>query len=136
MIVEILLEPELAFAEVGYRLTSPTCIAVDTDDIFIVEEGFETDLASVPSFLKVLIDNDEKGIRLAAIYHDAMYRGIAYCPSRKYADEVFYTIMEMRGLVWWKRQLAWSMVRMLGWRHWVEVPEAVDRLVKRPLKPL
>ncbi len=90
--------------------------------ILILWPGKTTDLASVPKLLRPLIDDDEPGLRLAAMLHDAAYRNWpCFSPvslTRREADAMLFDVAVAQGLPAWKAWLVWYGVRLFGWRHW------------------
>lgn len=94
-----------------------------------LREEFITDLASVPRWVKIVIDDDEPGLRMASAFHDAAYRKLKmFAPvrlTRRDADDMLYDIALSRGLPKWKALLVWTAVRLFGWRYWVSWEEGV-----------
>lgn len=83
----------------------------------VVEDGFRTDLASVPAWLLWLISPFGNHQR-AALFHDGAYRQ-QEC-SRFTADAIFRAIMERDGVPAWKAALMFYVVRIFGARAWNE----------------
>lgn len=77
-----------------------------------VPEGFMFDLASVPRAFWWLIAPFELSI-VAPLIHDWLCsHGKSYGYSRKQADEIFSTLMELEGVPRWRRRLAYRAVRL------------------------
>lgn len=90
-----------------------------------VEEGFNTDLASIPRAARLLIPVN--GLhRAAAIIHDKLYSAegeleqgddlIKY--SRKTADLIFYEAMKCSGVNFLTRNAMYAAVRIAVWNNW------------------
>lgn len=82
-----------------------------------VDEGFETDLASIPRSFHWLIPVNGKH-RLAAIIHDWLYAKAPDWCTRKLADQVLLEAMKALGESWWRRTAMYSAVRAGGWLYW------------------
>lgn len=80
-----------------------------------VPVGFETDLASLPPFVRPFIDRNGK-TRRPAIIHDYLYQTAIHTGvSRKNADLTFLDAMKFEGVGLTKRALIYRAVRMFGW---------------------
>lgn len=102
----------------AYRLDTPLVIGdFNEGRIFVVPRGFETDFASVPWFLRWLINTDAHDIRMAAVLHDYLYsaEGRHYCVGRYQADLLFYRAMRSSGARSTRAALAFLGVRLFGW---------------------
>ena len=85
------------------------------DTAFCVQEGFQTDFASVPKLFWNIIP--PMGLHtVAAVVHDFIYSHGLY--PRKEADRIFYKLMRFYGVGRIKAGLMWSMVRLFGWLHY------------------
>jgi hypothetical protein len=82
---------------------------------FIVPEGFETDLASVPRLPVVYLLTGDSA-RAAAVVHDYLYSTRKV--SRKIADAVLLEASEVSGVPAWRRWLMWAGVRIGGSSHY------------------
>jgi Protein of unknown function (DUF1353) len=92
-----------------------------------VPAGFEFDLASIPRPLWWLISPFELSIA-APLVHDFLSQHEGDPPagsitppriySRPEADRLFRHIMEVEGVPWWRRVLAYFGVRAFGWLAW------------------
>ncbi len=87
------------------------------DTLVVVEQGFETDLASVPRLFRSLIPQVGRHIQ-AAIVHDKIYRTTGHGITRKQADDMFLDGMETRGVGWLRRWTIYTAVRGGGWASW------------------
>ena len=97
---------------------------------FVIPAGFEHDGASVPRLAWTLSGIRPDGlIRAAALIHDALYQHAGDMPrrwvrpehrtfTRAEADWVFYEVMAAAGVGWWKRNVAYTAVRVGGWLAW------------------
>lgn len=81
---------------------------------YVIPEGFETDLASIPRPLWSFISPRYSAFIAPAILHDYLYR-CANVPSRRYADKVFYSALldnHVTAFTAWK---FFAAVRLFGW---------------------
>jgi len=87
---------------------------------FTVEEGFETDLASTPRILWIILPPYGKYARAAVIHDWLYYKDRGY--TRKEADKIFLEAMRDYKVETWKRVLMYYGVRLLAFRrgHWRE----------------
>lgn len=87
--------------------------------MFIVPAGFQSDGASVPSFLwnSVSPQVDPRTLR-GALAHDFLYRNHLPGWTRKEADEMFLTLIREDGLSVWKSYKAYLGVRIFGGGAW------------------
>ncbi|KKM83839.1 hypothetical protein LCGC14_1305310 [marine sediment metagenome] len=90
-----------------------------------VKRGFETDFASIPRLLRIIIE--KLGLQnKAAVIHDALYQGNYETPNasprceftRSEADLCFLDGMADSGVKEWKRWAMWAAVRIGGWVAW------------------
>lgn len=105
----------------------------DGEYLITMPAGFESDLASVPRIFWWLIAPFELSI-VGSLIHDYLYqycgnppKGVSppYTYTRQETDALFRRVMEKENVVWWRRELAYWVVRRFGCWAW--------RLV-RPLK--
>ena len=92
-----------------------------------VPAGFRFDLSSVPRALWSVIAPFELSI-VAPLLHDFLYESggrppdVSIDPPRTYTrgevDRMFLEIMEAEEVTVWRRRLAYSAVRIFGWRAW------------------
>jgi hypothetical protein len=89
-------------------------ITADGDDKIVVPSGFETNFASVPSFAKVYIDDDDYEIRSPSVVHDYLYskRSFRLGYSRKEADGILREAMIGEGM---RRSKAGFIYYILRW---------------------
>lgn len=79
-----------------------------------VPEGFETDLASFPLVLQLLLGNRDDYAE-ESLLHDSLYReGIPVF----FANAMMRIIMERLGRPWWKRFLVFYGLMLFGYRSW------------------
>ena len=78
-----------------------------------VQEGFVSDMASIPKLFWNLIGSPFTGrYTEAALVHDALYASEAL--PRKEADGVFLELMAQAGVSYWKRYSMYWAVRLGG----------------------
>lgn len=102
-----------------FELTSPLIYVDESLGVIIVNEGFCTDFATVPGFLKWIVDNDEYDIRAPSVIHDKLYEDGLF--ERKICDQVLYRAMLLRGAPKWKALLVYWSVRVFGNSHYKQV---------------
>lgn len=86
-----------------------------------VPKGYITDFASIPSLFKVIVNNDDWRVVRPAISHDYMYEThqvVGGFISRKQADDLFYEMLRVEGMGWFKAKLMWAGVRIGGFIAW------------------
>jgi len=87
-------------------------------EVLIVQEGTETNFASVPKFIKFWIDNDDPHIRDAAVVHDDLYARLGHHQyTRSQADSILIAGMKDLGAPWYKRVAVYAAVRAFGGAH-------------------
>ncbi len=92
-----------------------TIIDKDKEVWFEVEEGFETDFASVPKiFMPVLQWRDK--FNKASVVHDYLYH--TKITTRKQADKIFLELMLALGINRLKAYTFYFVVRLFGWLYW------------------
>ena len=91
--------------------------AVWGDITVAIEQGFETDLASIPRLFRSLIPQVGRHIQ-AAIVHDKIYRTTGHGITRAQADDMFLDGMEAKGVGWLRRRTIYAAVRVGGWASW------------------
>ena len=84
----------------------------DSDEVIHVEEGYMTDLASIPWFARWAIPKLDRHAQ-AAVVHDKCYQFQLY--SQKRCDEIFLEAMEVLKVAKWKRILMYRALRIGGW---------------------
>ena len=90
-----------------------------------VQRGFETDFASIPRSLRIIIPKLGR-YNKAAVIHDAIYQDhiiklgdhISFIFNRKWADICFLDAMADLGVAKWKRTLMYWAVRIGGFLVW------------------
>lgn len=86
-----------------------------------VEEGFETDLASIPDLFFILLP--PVGLYdQAAVLHDKLYSRQGMMAHKHYTreecDRIFLQAMNDNLVVQWKREIMYSAVRLFGQSSW------------------
>ena len=90
--------------------------------------GYTFDLASIPRFFWRLIAPYELSL-VAPLFHDLLYEYQGKLPdktyvkpykiyTRKETDRLFLDIMKLKGVSYWRRNLAYFAVRLFGWKAW------------------
>jgi len=80
-----------------------------------IKEGFVTDFASIPRVFWNIVSPYDKHAK-AAVIHDYLYKTREL--PRRICDEIFLEAMEVLGVSWWKRNLMYYIVRVLGKKHY------------------
>jgi hypothetical protein len=80
-----------------------------------VEEGFETDFASIPKIFLPFLEWRDK-FNKASVVHDWLYYTKQF--NRKTADRIFLELMLALGISKFKAYLFYYVVRIFGWIHW------------------
>jgi hypothetical protein len=87
-----------------------------------VPKGTLTDLASIPAAFRWLVSNDDRRIIRPAIVHDWLYMLQGKLPamtlSRSHVDLLFYEMLRVEGMGWWKARMMWAAVRVGGSIAW------------------
>jgi hypothetical protein len=66
---------------------------------YIFKRGWLTDLASVPSYFRTLVDNDGRNIVIAALVHDANFGG--HWLTFNKSNTLFRQMISFAGGSWW-----------------------------------
>lgn len=83
------------------------------------KKGFTTDLASIPKFIRNIVDPSAPYIKEPSVIHDWIYSGNEYKRfNRKDADKIFYRGMRSNGISWIKAQAMYWCVRCFGRSSW------------------
>lgn len=82
---------------------------------FVVPVGWITDLASVPKFLRPVLNRNGRS-RYPAICHDWLYN--TQKESRAFADRVFLHALIAYDMPAWQARIYWAGVRAGGWAPW------------------
>lgn len=82
---------------------------------FEVEEGFETDFASIPKIFIPFLEWRDK-FNKASVIHDYLYN--TKITTRKQADKIFLELMLVLGINKYKAYLFYFTVRLFGWLYW------------------
>jgi hypothetical protein len=83
-----------------------------------VEEGFETDFASIPKIFIPMLEWKDK-FNKAAVVHDWLYHTKMF--DRKTSDRVFLELMLTLGINKYKAYIFYYTVRLFGWLYWRKV---------------
>lgn len=108
-----------------WRLTKPlyVCISYAGGELkFTVPEGTETDFASTPTFVQLVMGNrDDPGLLIAAVVHDAACQRSVYPPI---ANLLFLVLLIARDVRPWQRRAVFLAVWWFGygsrWMRWVK----------------
>ena len=103
----------------------------DSEEQFVVPEGYVTDFASIPRAAWTLIGPPLGRHARAAILHDWLYdtNGAWGRFDRETSDRIFLEAMKVLGVNWVKRSLMFRAVRLGGAGGWQG--EAARPLVRR-----
>jgi hypothetical protein len=109
----------------------------------IVSDGFNTDFASIPRFFWRILpptgDGSKAEYGYAAVIHDWLYarhKTDRMTINRKFADDVFLTLMISLKVEKWKRNVMYRAVRMFGWAVWNKWEKRKDELEEQVKKYL
>jgi len=113
--------------------------AEESKEVINVPIGFQTDFASVPWLLTLIVPRWGKYGK-AAVVHDFVYSqedsSLPY--DRRRADRIFLEGMAVLGVARWRRTLMYWAVRAFGWRAWNRalrrIAEDVSRIRPVPEK--
>lgn len=99
-----------------WRLTAPLIYQSDVaDTVFIVPQGFVTDLASVPRVpIAYMLTGGTSNE--ASVVHDFLYS--THEVLRAIADAVLKEASAVTGVPGWRRWIMWAAVRCFGGSHW------------------
>lgn len=133
---EFLDELQLAFpGNQVARLTAPLRYRADDGRVFTVPVGFETDLASVPVWLKWLAPPDWRSAR-AGTLHDCGYRWFeVWKESRGKLDRHFYDGLRADGVGWLRARGMQAAVVLFGqvpWDNWRSTPASAKGVQPTP----
>jgi hypothetical protein len=95
----------------------------------IAENGFYTDLGTIPEFLWDRIAPWEKAMRYASVIHDWFYAKLCDQVTKEYADNVFYEVLRHKGMGAAKAWLCYQGVKLGGKGGW-----ARKNTYKKPFK--
>ena len=97
---------------------TPAWLKTSTIEIH-VKRGFETDFASIPRPLRIIIPKLGR-YNKAAVIHDAIYQDVVprFRFTRAEADIIFLDGMADLGVAKWKRTLMYWAVRIGGFMAW------------------
>lgn len=86
----------------------------------VIEDGFVSDLASIPRIAWFVVAPSDPGIREPALVHDWLYRlpNVRFYQgtkvTRKIADRIFLEELKDEGVPHWKRYPMFLAVRLVG----------------------
>lgn len=94
-------------------------------DVVTAPALFEFDGESIPTFLHWLVPPFGQSKRGACI-HDYLYRfggylntkGTFISVTRKQADRVYFELVTLKGLPWWRARMRYTVLRLVGWHAW------------------
>lgn len=104
----------------NWKTGEEVCYENDLVEI-CVPKGFRTDLASIPPALRWFVSNDDRKIIRPAICHDWLYQQQHVKNrffSREEADLLFYEMLRVEGMHWFKARMMYYAVRLGGWMAW------------------
>lgn len=106
------------FKNYTYQTCHPITVTIDH---FIVQipTDFQTDLASIPRWLWLIIAPTHSAIMAPAVLHDYLYA----CHNgyvRQEADDIFYAALITNGVSTFKAYEMYAAVRLLGRSHFNE----------------
>jgi len=87
------------------------------DSTLVCPRFFITDFASVPSFARCVVDNDDPDILIASVFHDLLYfKGFYHrgYRTRKQCDQLLYDLCIYAGMSQWKASAVFWSVRIGG----------------------
>jgi|TARA_B110000263_G_scaffold204083_1_gene184277 hypothetical protein len=101
-------------------------------DLITVEQGFQTDFASVPRLLSPIVARWGQHGK-AAVVHDYLY--LDQGRYKKQSDEIFREAMGVLGVARWKKFLIYRAVKWFGGGSWSSNLKRRERGVDR-VQPL
>lgn len=88
-------------------------------EYYTVVDGFITDGASIPYWLRPICGSPYKSPRLiAALLHDWLYDGGDPQVDRAEADAIYRDVQIALGISSWKAWIEWTALRVGGASHW------------------
>jgi len=93
----------------------------------VLEEGFETDFASVPKFLWSVFP-PTLGLR-GALIHDYLYQYKTV--DRRTADKILKDQWKLAGVDWLRRNAGYLLVRIFGWFVWYKCKDKLKAVWSR-----
>lgn len=88
-----------------------------------VPAAFQSDFASIPTFVQVYLDDDDPVVLRPSVVHDWVYACNGRLPdgrrlTRRTADRLLIEGMHSLGARWDQRVTVWCAVRLCGWWSW------------------
>jgi len=112
-VITIIEQPSLIpYQKYDYKLTKSLKVIIDKK-LYIIPEGFVTDLASIPRFLWSVYSPMYHGFVMPAIIHDYFYRS-GQLRSRLYADKIFLAALIKNGVSKFTAYKFYLVVRVFG----------------------
>lgn len=108
----------MAIHEDHWRLVESLLYRAGSGKVITVPKDFLTNLASVPSLLRPVMNRNGKS-RRPAVLHDWLYTSQA-CVSRKDADKLFYEALRSEGMNWASARTYYLGVRAFGFLYFKE----------------
>lgn len=99
-------------SEYTYKTCSSFVVTIDKEK-FIIPEGFETDLASIPRWYWMILAPQYSSFVQPAVIHDYFYR-CANTKTRHFADEVFYYALLNNNVAPYTASKFYFAVRVFG----------------------
>lgn len=91
----------------------------------IAKGGFLTDAASIPRFLWRVIGSPFTGkYTSSAILHDLLFA--THIIPKVDADKLFLEMLEVEGVIWWKRTLMYYGVKWFGASSWNKDEKTIE----------
>jgi Protein of unknown function (DUF1353). len=87
-----------------------------------VEEGFETDFASIPKIFLPFLEWRDK-FNKASVVHDWLYHTKQF--DRKTSDKIFLELQLALGINKYKAYIFYFMVRSFGWLYWRKIIDKI-----------
>lgn len=112
------------------QLTAPVIVELTDGKEVLLPAGFVTDCHSVPPWLGSLLPEYDNRTNLAAVVHDYLYmhwEEFASQPdsyyvfshmNRRYADQVYFELMNRFHPGGWRNRLYYRAVRLFGSFNW------------------
>lgn len=101
-----------------HRLEGDWCVEYGGRS-YAVPDGFVTDGASIPSFLRPICGDPNKAPRVyAALVHDWLYRRGGDDEDRRVADSLYRDLQLRYGIPRYKAWIEYLALRLCGRSHW------------------
>ncbi len=90
----------------------------ESDYKVVINRGFITDFASIPSFLWSVLHPVDPDYAKASVVHDYLYRHNPVIFSKKVSDAIFFEAMEVLNAPKWKKWILYLAVCFFGRSSW------------------